>query len=161
MATTLKTLYGTNGQTITLTIASLASTSARASTAVDNTTNLFLDALVQLIAKTNAAGTSATGYISIYAYGTADGGTTYSDGATGTDAGITLTSVPNATLIGVLNCVANATTYKSPPFSVAAAFGGQLPDHWGIIIVNSTGAALDSTAGSHSIKYQGIQVQNV
>lgn len=157
----LKTKYGTSNQTITLTIASLANNSARASTALDNSTNVFLDALAQLKVKSNAAGTSSTGYVNIYAYATADGGTTYSDGATGTDAAITLTSPPNVKLIGRINVVANATTYKSDPLSVAAAFGGVLPDHWGIIIENKSGAALDSTGGNHAAFYQGVYGQSV
>jgi hypothetical protein len=159
--TTVKPLYGTSNQAFTLTIASLANNGQRASTAIDNTTNLFIDALVQLVIKTNAAGTSATGYVNVYAYATADGGTTYSDGATGTDAGITLTSNPNMVLIDQIACVANATTYKSKVVSIAAAFGGILPDHWGIAIENKTGAALDSTAGNHKAFYQGIQAQVV
>ena len=161
MAADIKTKYGTANQAITCTLASLGSASARASTAVDNTTNLFLDALVMVQVKSGASGVSATGYVNVYAYGTADGGTTYSDGATGTDAAITLTVPPNARLIGVLNVVANATTYKSGPFSVAAAFGGVLPDHWGIIVENKSGAALDATEGNHAKFYQGVLAQSV
>lgn len=49
---TVKTLYGANNQAITCTITSLANATGsygagRASTYVDNTVNLFLDALVQ------------------------------------------------------------------------------------------------------------------
>lgn len=161
MASTIEAKYGTSNQTITLTIASLANNGARASTAVDNTSNLFIDALVQVKVKSAAASTAATGYVSVYVYGTADGGTTYTEGATGTDAGITLTAPTNAQLLGQINVVANATTYKGPPWSVAAAFNGVMPDHWGIIIVNSTGATLDSTGGNHSAVYQGILGQTV
>lgn len=157
-ASTVKAQYGSQGQTITCTIAGLANASARSCLAVDNTSNLFLDALVQVQIKSNAAGTSTTGYVNIYAYGTTDGGTTYAEGA-GTDAAITLTVPPNVRLIGRLNVVANATTYKSAPFSVAAAFGGALPDHWGIIIENQSGAALDNTEGNHKKLYQGIYAQ--
>lgn len=159
MAGDIKNKYGTSNQTITVTMASLASAAARASTAVDNSTNVFSDALVSIITKTNAAGTTATGTVNIYAYGTADGGTNYSEAATGTDAAITLTSPPNVRLIGSLNTVANATTYKAGPFSVAYAFNGVLPDHWGIIVENKSGAALDATGGNHSAVYQGVLSQ--
>ncbi len=152
----IKTAFGTSNQTITITIASVTNNSAQASTAVDNTSNLFLDALVQLKIKSPASSTSSTGYVNVYAYGTADGGTTYSDGASGTNGSITLTVPPNARLIGSFNIVANATTYKSAPMSVAAAFGGVLPDHWGIIIENKTGGTLDSTGGNHFAIYQGV-----
>lgn len=156
---TRKARYGTSNQAFTLTIASLANNGAQASTAIDNTTNLFEDALVQLKIKSPASSTAATGYVNVYAYGTADGGTTYSDGATGTNASITLTIPTNARLIGAINIVANATTYYSAPMSVAAAFGGILPDHWGIIIENKTGGTLDTTAGNHAAFYQGVQGQ--
>lgn len=158
---TLKNLYGSNGQAITLTLASLANAAYRQSTAVDNTSNLFLDVLVALKIKTNAAGTSATGYLNVYAYGTADGGTTYTDGATGTDGAMTPTSPTNLKLIGVINAVANGTTYNAGPFSVAAAFGGVLPDHWGIVVQNNTAATLDATGGNFAVVYQGIQLQSV
>jgi len=151
--------YGTTDQTITLTIASLASTNSRESTVIDNTTNLFSDALVVLKIKTNAAGTSSSGVVYVYAYGTVDNGTTYTDTATGSDAGITQTSPTNLKLIGIINCVANATTYKGGPFSVAQAFGGVLPAKWGIVIENQTAAALDATGGNHSARYQGVYGQ--
>jgi hypothetical protein len=159
MAGNIQNKYGTNNQAITITLASLASAAARASTVVDNTSNVFQDALVSLKVKSNAAGTSASGYVNVYAYATTDGGTTYTESATGSDAGITLTSPPNAIRIGSLNVVANATTYPAGPFSVAAAFGGSLPDHWGIIVENQSGAALDSTEGNHLKTYQGVYTQ--
>jgi len=156
MSFTIKQGYGSNGQGLTCTLASLANNGARESNAVDNTSNKHKDALVQVKVKTNAAGTSTTGYINVYAYGTADGGTTYGGGPTGTDAGVTLTSPPGLELIGSFPAVANATTYKSPPMSVAAAFGGVLPDHWGIVVENKSGAALDATEGNHAKFYQGV-----
>jgi len=159
MASTIKTKYDT-GTTLTCTLASLANSSARSSTAVDNTTNLYADVLVQVQIKTAAASTSSTGYVNIYVYSSADAGTTYTEGA-GTDAGVTLTSPPNARVLGVLNCVANATTYKSHTWSVASAFGGVMPDHWGIIIENKTGAALDATEGNHKKLMTGIWGQTV
>jgi hypothetical protein len=158
---TIKPLFGTNNQAITCTFTSLANNGQRSSAAVDNTSNLFLDVLVSVKTKTNAAGTSATGTLNIYAYGTTDGGSTYGGGETGmgTDAGVTLTSPPNIVLIGVINCVANATTYQKSAMSIAQAFGGTMPDHWGIVIENKTGAALDASVSSAN--YQGVQAQVV
>lgn len=159
MSSTIKSSYGTSNQAITCTITSLANNGQRGSASIDNTTNLFLDALVHVKVKSNASGTGSTGSVNVYAYGTADGGTTYSDSVTGTDAGQTLTSPPNLRLIGVINVVANATTYNGGPFSVAQAFGGILPDHWGIVIENKTSATLDASVGSSW--YQGILAQSV
>lgn len=158
MASDIKSKYGTSNQSISITLASLANAGARSGLAVDNTTDLFLDALVQIKIKSGASSVLSSGYVEVYAYATADGGTTYPEGA-GTDVGVTLTIPPNIRTIGRLNVVANATTYKSSPMSVAAAFGGILPDHWGIIIENQTGAALDSTGGNHAALYQGVLAQ--
>jgi hypothetical protein len=157
----IKQKLGTTNQALTLTIASLANNGQRESTVVDNTSDKFLNALVQLKIKSGAASTSATGYVEVYAYGTTDDGTTYGDNATGTDAGITLTDPPNLRPIGRVNVVANATTYKSNPMSVAAAFGGVLPAKWGIVIVNKTGGTLDATGGNHSAIYQGVKAEVV
>jgi hypothetical protein len=154
----IKNKYGTSNQALTLTIASLANNGQRQSTSVDNSSNVFQDVLVFLKIKSAAASTSSTGYVNVYAYGTADGGTTYQDGAGASDAGITLTVPPNMRLIGVLNVVANAVTYTGL-FSIAAAFGGVMPEKWGIVIENKTGAALDATAGNHAAFYQGVYTQ--
>jgi hypothetical protein len=148
-------LFGTNNQTITITIASLGSTSARESTVIDNTSNLFMDVKVQVKVKTNAAGTSATGAVNIFAYATADNGTTYSGGATGSDAAYT-NNKDALIYLGSLPTVANATTYVSM-FNLSRAFGyGGIPAKWGIVLDNQSGAALDATGGSHSAVYQGI-----
>lgn len=152
----VKIAYGSADQTITVTIASLGSGSARESTAINNTTPLMLDALVQVMVHTNGSGTSANGYVSLYVYGSIDGASTYSGGATGSDAAITLTSPPNHRLLGTITANANNTSYKSALFSVAAAFGGVLPARWGIIVDNQTGAALNSTGGNHKASYQGV-----
>jgi hypothetical protein len=158
MAGDLKGKLGT-ASTFTCTLASLANNGARQSTAIDNTSDLFDD--VQVVVKVKSAGssTSATGYVNVYAFGSVDGGTTYTESAGASDAGITLTSPTNARLIGVINVVANATTYVGGPMSVASAFGGKMPDHWGIIVENKSGAALDSTEGNHAKQYRGIYGQ--
>jgi hypothetical protein len=156
---TIKQLYGTSAQAITCTITTLASsaTACRASTAVDNTTNLYLDALVQVNVTLGATATANDKCVYVWAYGTADGGTTYTDGVTGTDAAFTRTDPPNLKLIGVLNTPTASTAYKSGPMSVAAAFGGVLPDHWGVVVQNYSGSAF--TAGA--VVYQGVQGQTV
>ena len=159
MAGNLLAKYGTNGQTITITLASLANGSARQGVVVDNTGNTFIDALVFVKIKTGASGISASGNVSLYFYGTVDGGTLYTDGASGSDAGFTPTSPTNLLGVRVINAVATATQYYGGPFSVAAAFGGVLPDHWGVVIANNTGAAFDATGGNFLVEYQGIEGQ--
>lgn len=156
----LKAKYVGANTAITCDPSSLADGGARASTVVDNSTNLYIDA--QVAGKIKSGGSAlTTGTATIYAYGSADGGTTYTDTATGTDATVTLAVPTNAIPIGVINVVASTTTYKFGPFSVAKAFGGVLPQKWGIIVVNNAGAALDATAGSFSFFFTGIQFQSV
>jgi hypothetical protein len=150
----IKEAFGTSNQTITCTITSLANNGQRGSTVVDNSSNLFTDALVTVRVKTNSSGTSATGTVNVYAYATSDGGSNYTDGVSGSDGASTLTAPPNARLIGVINCVANSATYVGGPFSVAAAFGNVLPEKWGIIVENKTGATLDASVGNSF--YQGV-----
>ncbi len=157
----VKQKFGTNNQTITIGVASLANNSARQGTAINNETDLFLDALVHVKLRSGSSGTSSTGICLVYAYGTADGGTTYTEGASGSDSAITLTSPTNLRLIGILNVVANSTTYNGGPFSVASAFGGSLPARWGIVIENRCGGTLSATAGDHAVFYQGVLAQSV
>lgn len=159
MATTFQSLYGASNQAITITLASLASAAARASTVIDNSVNLYLDALLQLTTKSGASGVSATGYISVYGYGSADGGTTYGEGITGTDANVTLTNPNNLPFITSFNMVAAATVYSIPALAIARAFGGILPQKWGIVVVNNSGHALDATEGNFAKFYQGYSQQ--
>lgn len=159
MASTFKSQYGTANQTFTITFTSLADAAATQSDAIDNSTDLLLDALIQVIATTGASGTSTLGAINVYVFGTADGGTTYSGGAGASAGAITLSAPPNIPAIGLINANVDSTTYKSPLFSVAHFFGGNMPQKWGIVIENKTGHAL---AGSNcSAFYQGIYQQAV
>lgn len=163
---TLKMQYGASNQAMTITLASLANsgTVGRAGTAIDNTTNLFLDALVQGLIEVGTVASPFQAYI--YAYGTADGGASYGgkNGAnviSGTDGGITLSTATDLRLLGVLTCPTSSIVYSFGPYSVAKCFDGILPDHWGIAVLNNTGAALSATAGNNKAFYQGLYNQNV
>lgn len=153
MAGDILNKFGTSGQTLTISMASVVANAGRESTAVDNSTNKWVDALLVVKIKTGGSGTSSTGMVNIYAYGSVDGGSTYSGNATGSDASCTPT---NMVQIGSIAVSANATEYKSAVLSVAAAFGGSLPERWGIAILNLTGATLDSTSGNFFAKWQGV-----
>lgn len=158
---TLQALYGQNGQTLAITLASLASTAQRQSSVVDNSSDLFLDVLLSITMRSAGASTSTTGAVNLYAFGTVDGGSNYSEGAGASDAAITLTSPPNVRLIGIVNVVANSTNYRAGPFPIAAAFGGVMPQKWGIIAENKSGATLDGSAGNFNVTYQGVKAQSV
>lgn len=137
--------------TITLTLTSLTNTSARASTAIDNTSTKYIDALLRITSK-GAAG--STGTVDLYVY-TALSDTTYSDGATGTDAGFTAGNRKNSVFLGSLQ-MNTTTAVTSAVWSIAALFGGILPSKWGIIAINNSGGTLSATGGDHVVEFEGI-----
>lgn len=131
------TLNATNTGAVTITIASLANNSTATSNAIDNSSNKYLEAVVRVKVKTNAAGTSATGVVNVYLVRSTDGGTDYGDA---TDL-----------LIGSIPAVANATTYARSFDAV------RLGTHWKVALENRSGAALDSTGGSHEVEFTGVK----
>lgn len=143
---------------LTCTLASLASgaTTARESTAIDNTTNLYDDAMVYLAIKLQAGSPTDDKAIYIYAYASEDG-TNYTDNTTGTDAAVTLRSPTNLKLVYAISTPdSGGLTYKVVIPSIASAFGGILPRKWGIVVHNYTGVAFSATEGDHSKTYTGI-----
>lgn len=155
---------------ITITLASLASSTAwagRASTAVNNTSNLDLDHLVSGKIKLGTSPT-ASKTVSVYAYAAqsiASGTPTYPDSITGTDAAKTMTSanVAYACLRLLWAGMTDATTglvLEMPPTSIAQVFGA-VPPYWGVFVTHDSGVNLDSTAGNHSMQYQRVQAQSV
>lgn len=157
---TAKPLYSGAASAVTITIASLASNAYRQSAAVDNSANLYLDAVITGKIKSGASGTSATGFVTLYLYGY--DGTQYSNNASGADAAFTPDLQANLLPLFTLAVQANATTYYFPYLSVAAAAGLlYLPQKWGLILFNGSGNALDTTAGNHALEYQGINTQIV
>ncbi len=157
----IKAKYGSANQAITITINSLANDAKRESAAVDNSMNCFADALVQVQIATNT-GADSTGdkSIYIYAYGTSDNGTTYSANASGSDAafGTDPQQLNNCRLIGTLYTPTQNKIYKSDLMSIATAFGGLLPQRWGLIVHNRTGQTLKSS--DCSAFYQGLCMQS-
>lgn len=156
------TAYGTNGQVITITLTSLAdsSTAGRESTAIQNDSNRFLDVLIAgKVKPQNSGSIVAPSAAFVYAYGTVDGGSDYPDTVTGTDAAITLNNPTQLKLLGAIYAAAINVQYKGGPWSLAALYGGRVPERWGIVVVNDMGTALSATAGDHVFEYQGIYAQ--
>jgi hypothetical protein len=124
---------------------------------VSNTTDKFLDALVfGKIKPQNSGSISAPSAVFVYAYASVDGGTEYPDTVTGADAAITMNSPTQLKLLGVIYVTTINVTYKGGPWSVAALYGGKLPEKWGIVVQNDCGTALSATGGDHQFEYQGI-----
>jgi len=157
MAGDLKNKYDGGGNALTITLASLTSsaTAGRESTVVDNSSNLFRDALVTVAVKLQAGTIANDKAVIVYAYGTVDGGTIYTGGVTGSDAAYTMDDPTVLVAIGVIPCPTQSLTYRGT-FRVAHAFGGILPQKWGLFIRNYSGIALSATGSDHTVKYQGI-----
>lgn len=144
-----KPTYGTK-TTITWTGTSLGSGSARESTVIDWTSTRCADGRIRIQSKGQASGTN---YVDWYVY-SALGDTTYTDGATGTDAAFTAANRFNARYLGSLRMNA-ATAAVQGEFQLSDAFVS-MPDKWGLIGVNNSGAALSATAGDHVLEYQCV-----
>lgn len=150
--------------THTITLASLASDASlvagRAGTAIDNTTEDAMDAVLGGFITTGTSPT-ASRQIEVWVYGSYDG-TTYSGDATGTDANLTPSSKMTLKLAQVIPT--DATSDKKYSFcagSVAALFGGVMPRKWGVFVVHNTGVALNATAGNHEIKHTPVKYESV
>lgn len=133
----------------------------RESTEVDNSSNKFIDAR---IAGKVTVGTTPTANTQILIYGLTrlDNIPTYPDVFDGTDSDETLTSagVGTGLLMGpfVINVDA-ATSNVGYPFDFLWSdwFSKTLPEFWSLFVTHNTVAALNSTAGNHVFKYQGIK----
>lgn len=156
-----KLTYATGNITITLT--SLGSGAWRESTAVDNTTNRYVDALVGGLVQVGTL--SADGTVDFFAYGSYDG-TNYTAGVTGSDGTITWGTTGNTgddsfydlRFLGSISTDGNDdnTDMRWGPFSVAALFDGKLPQKWGIVVRNNTGATLHATGTNNECQFTAV-----
>lgn len=152
------------GTAFTLTLNSLASDAnlliGRASTAVDNTTNLYEDYLISGEVKMGTTPTTGT-FVEVWAYAIRGDDTNYPLSITGTDAGFTMPSLGSKVsgLVRIGNIQVDLTTtgqiFDMKSRSLAAAFGGSCPSKFGLFIVHNCGAALDATAGG-TFWYKGV-----
>lgn len=149
--------------THTITLAGLVTSATlvagREGTAIDN--NATDDAIDAMVGGFVTTGTTPTaGQIQIWLYGSYDG-TSYSGGATGTDATLTPQSV---TLMRLLIAIPTTSTsnqkYTWGPYSVAAAFGGSMPRKWGVFVTHNTVAALNATGSNHEVKHTPVKIES-
>jgi len=151
----IKTTYGSN-TVIDMDLSSLASSATfvagRESDEIDNTSTLFIDALVkgQVTVGTTPSATSTA--IQIYVWGSDESlGTTPIDVLDGVDSAETLTNtgVLNNALafafsIPILQTTSDIT-YDITPFSVKELFGGIMPKFWGLFVSHDTTVNLNAT----------------
>lgn len=157
----------TGPTTITFSTASIATSATfvagAESTQIDNTTNLFVDALVEGLETVGTTPTANT-QIQVYVWGSHTSlATTARDVLDGTDSVETLTSagIRDSFMKMAAVAVVDATTsdrgYPLGPFSVAALFGGTMPQFWGLFLTHNTGVNLNAIAGNHVWKYTGVK----
>ncbi len=134
----------TSNQSITITLASLADATAAVSSAIDNSSTLYIGADVQIKFKTGAA-PSGSGTLDVYMVRSLDGtGTLYDDAVPAT-----------ATLIDNFPATVAATT------QVVSMSIEVLPSRWKLVVVNNTGDALDSTGANFSVIFEGKKLATV
>ena len=139
----IKSGYQTGTTVLTLSgLTTLANGSSTTSATVDNTSDQYLDVLVETIA-TTASGAVATGIVEIYGKGSIDN-TDFDDDA-------------NDKWLGSIILGAAGVQTRKRVVSISAGFGGAMPPFYQIRIRNSSGAAL--TDGSVSVR--GILAQTV
>ena len=154
----------------TITLGSLASSATlvagQESTAVSNTTNLYLDYLVAGNITVGTTPTTAT-VIEVWAYASQNDAPLYPDVFDGTDSAETVTSVAikQAALralgfLGVDSATSNRVYYLAP-VSLAAVYGGLVPKNHGLFVTHSTVAALNATGGNHVLNYTGAYITSV
>lgn len=155
MASTLNITYSASAS-ITCTLASLATASARSCDAVDNGTNKYIDAILYLAIPLVTGTPASDKAINVWFYGSEDG-TNYTDNSLGTDAAVTLRVPTNLRGPFIITTpTAGALTYKATIGSVASFFGGILPRKWGFVIENRTNLAFNATEGNLIKTFTGI-----
>jgi hypothetical protein len=153
---------------ITMDLANLASNATwvagRESTEVDNTSNKFVDVIVQGSVSVGTTPTANT-VINVFVYASDTSlATTPIDVIDGVDSAETITNTGvlySMFKIGAAINVLAATSdiaYPVAPFSIAQLFGGIMPKYWGLFVAHNTGVALRNTSvNTNSFDYVGIK----
>lgn len=160
MATTTDNIKYATSTAITITAPASSATAGQCCTAVDNTSNLYDDALVMVqVVFPNSATANDKAYY-IYIFGSEDGTnyniSTNEMASPGTNAACT-PDVPT-NLLGpfVMETITQNKTYTYVIGSIASVFGGVMPRKWGVVIRNYSG----QTATTLTVTYTGITYTN-
>lgn len=159
MATVLKPSYGTT-TAVTITLNALANNGGRQSATIDNSVTLADDYMIDGNFKTAAGSLGTNPTVNIFIAASFDGinfgGAYGANTIGGVDAAFTLPS--NTADFGLLRVVPILNNAEAEYFngaSVAALFNGVCPKKFVVVIQNSSGLALDATAGG-TINYTSI-----
>jgi len=139
--------------TITLNSLSASSTAGRQASVIDNSSNLYVDALVTAIISTGTVSSPVS--VNVYVSGSEDGTNYDQDSAVmgASDAAYTIDAATNLRLAANINTSTSSKVYNKT-FSVAQLFGGVMPRKWTVVVVNNSGGAL--AASGNSMSYTGI-----
>ena len=147
---TVTSIVGTKAATPSSTAHnSLASATYVSVGALNHVTNKPLDVLVEVNAVPGTV--SGNKQLVVFAQASLDAGSTFTTGPT---SGTTTTDEPDLYFVGILPLNTNSTL-QTKTFSLAAAFGGVLPQQTKIILKNDSGAAL-ATSGSNVVNYSEV-----
>ena len=160
----IKTAYAASAD-LTITLATLACSATlvagRESTAISNTSNLYLDAAIMVKLTAGATG-AQVGLGQFWAYGSVADTPAYPQNHTGSDSGVTHTAETRNTLNfwrDILSAATANKTYSCGPRSLAYVFDYVMPQEWGFWVTstfNSGTNTLHGTAGNHAITYLPI-----
>lgn len=159
----------TNTNALTITLASLATSSSRVvgrqSTVVSNATTKYMDVILSGQITVGTTPTTAK-QIDVYVFApikiassTASYpiATTTALGESDAAATFEIDQLRQLRWIGTLTNIATSDrAYSLEPTSIAARFGGVMPIKWGIFITHDTGVNLNATAGNHWFHYTGV-----
>jgi len=153
---------------ITLDVSSLVTSSTGLggyeSNEIDNTTNLYVDAVVTCDGITGHASTApvAGQYIAVYVWGSdVSLATTPIDTLDGTASAETLASTAflNGGLVLAAQSVVTDTTaarkFPIKPFAIAQFFGGNMPKFWGLYVTHNHAGSL-AASQSTMFSFNGI-----
>lgn len=141
---------------LTVTLASLASAAYREATEVDNSTAQAVDGF--LTGKITTGTSPVAGTISIFV-SASDGTAARPGNLSGTDAVVTPASEQAQWELArvIPTDATNNHTYEFAIPGLAAIFGGMMPAKFSVIVLNSSGVALNATGGNHEINYTPIK----
>lgn len=131
---------------ITITLDDLADGAARQSAAI--TSHNGMGALVRPLL---LGVTGNDGDVDVYVYAGLGTGN-YAGGCTGSDAAYTYAEFTN--LKKLMTISLNDASNMAAVENVASLFGGAMPERWGIVVHNVSGAALETVG--NSISYQTV-----
>ena len=118
-------------------------------TPVNQTTDLAIDSVLQLVITLGSGTLGSNPAVYVYFAGSNDnthwpGGLSASPGAS-----FTAATVPNFRQIGIINFAAASTT-EELTLSLAAAIG-TLPNYWSIVVTNATGLAFTALSANYEV----------